>query len=99
LALLQRCFVSRFAAQYRKEIRGITHRAQIRLSQHSWPGNVRELENVIGHAAMMTTGDVVDTQDLPPYLRASAEHTPRAAISLPSGDTLGEVERAHILRI
>ena len=99
LALLQRCFVSRFAAQYRKEIRGITHRAQIRLSQHSWPGNVRELENVIGHAAMMTTGDVVDTQDLPPYLRASAEHPPRAAISLPSGDTLGEVERAHILRI
>src|ERR1019366_6525230 len=99
LTLLQRCFVARFATQYKKEIRGLTHRAQIRLSQHSWPGNVRELENVIGHASMMTTGDTVDTQDLPPYLRASAEHTQRAAIALPAGDTLEEVQRAHIIRI
>jgi transcriptional regulator with GAF, ATPase, and Fis domain len=37
LPLLQRHFVARFAAQYGKEIRGLTHRAQIRLSQHSWP--------------------------------------------------------------
>jgi DNA-binding NtrC family response regulator len=48
LPLLQRHFVTRFAAQYGKQIRGLTHRAQIRLSQHSWPGNVRELENVLG---------------------------------------------------
>ena len=60
LPLLQLHFVARFAAQYGKQVRGLTHRAQIRLSQHSWPGNVRELENVIGHAAMMTTSDMVD---------------------------------------
>jgi DNA-binding NtrC family response regulator len=46
----------------------LTHRAQIALSLHSWPGNVRELENVIGHACMMTLGDTIDVQDLPPYL-------------------------------
>jgi DNA-binding NtrC family response regulator len=74
LPLLQRHFVARFAAQYKKEIRGITHRAQIRLSQHSRPGNVRELENVIGHAAMMTLNDMVDAQDLPSYLQASPDH-------------------------
>ena len=33
LPLLQRHFVARFAAQYGKEIRGLTHRAQIRLSR------------------------------------------------------------------
>src|SRR6185437_9769742 len=65
LPLLERHFVARFAAQYGKEIRGLTHRAQIRLSQHSWPGNVRELENVIGHAAMMTMSNTIDVQDLP----------------------------------
>lgn len=73
LPLLQRHFVNRFAAQYRKEIRGLTHRARVRLSQHSWPGNVRELENVIGHAAMMTMGDLIDVEDLPAYLRAHSE--------------------------
>jgi transcriptional regulator with PAS, ATPase and Fis domain len=73
LPLLQRHFISRFAAEYKKEIHGLTHRTQLRLSQHSWPGHVRELENVIGHAAMMTMGDMIDLPDLPPYLRANSE--------------------------
>ncbi len=34
---------------------------------------VRELENVIGHACMMTLGDTIDVQDLPPYLLTEGE--------------------------
>ncbi|MCU1340264.1 MAG: Response regulator of zinc sigma-54-dependent two-component system [Bryobacterales bacterium] len=68
LPLLERHLIAKFASQYGKEIRGLTRRAQIRLAMHSWPGNVRELENVIGHACMMTLGDTIDVQDLPPYL-------------------------------
>lgn len=95
LPLLQRHFLTRFAAQYRKQIRGITRRAQIRLSRHSWPGNVRELENVVGHAAMMAPGDMIDEPDLPPYLKASSEHVaPRQGCG-----TLAQVERAHIIRV
>ncbi len=82
LPLLQHHFVTRFAAQYGKEIRGLTHRAQIRLSQHSWPGNVRELENVIGHAAMMSVGEMIDVQDLPAYLQVGAEHAGQVAAPL-----------------
>jgi len=99
LPLLQRHFVARFARQYKKEIRGITHRAQIRLSQHSWPGNVRELENVIGHAAMMASNDMLDAQDLPPYLHASEPAADQTARPRPAGVTLAEVERAHIIRV
>ena len=97
--LLQRHFVARFAAQYGKDLRGLTHRAQIRLSRHSWPGNVRELENVIGHAAMMTTGDMVDVQDFPAYLQAAPEHAEPTASPLPAGGTLAEVEREYIIRV
>ena len=100
LPLLQRHFVSRFAGQYSKNIRGITHGAQIRLSRHAWPGNVRELENVIGHAAMMTQGDMLDVPDLPPYLQgpeAATEET--AAMAGPDGGTLAEVERAHVIHV
>jgi DNA-binding NtrC family response regulator len=84
--------------QYKKELRGITHRAQLRLSRHSWPGNVRELENVVGHAAMMTTGNTIDAQDLPPYLQDSSERAepePEPVASV----TLAEAERAHIIRV
>jgi DNA-binding NtrC family response regulator len=73
LPLLERHFISRFAAQYGKDIRGLTHRAQILLARHSWPGNIRELENVIGHACMMVMGDTVDVHDLPGYLHGANE--------------------------
>jgi DNA-binding NtrC family response regulator len=104
LPLLERHLISKFAAQYQKEIRGLTHRAQILLASHSWPGNVRELENVLGHASMMTLGDTIDVQDLPAYMRpssgqgsgegAAAKSTP----SLPQGGTLEEQERILIVR-
>lgn len=99
LPLLQRHFVARFAAQYGKELRGLTHRAQLRLSKHPWPGNIRELENVIGHAAMMTITDMVDVQDLPAYLHASPGDPEQTAPSLPAGGTLAEVEREYIIRV
>jgi DNA-binding NtrC family response regulator len=73
LPLLTRHFVARFARQYGKHIRGLTHRAQITLLRHDWPGNVRELENVLGNACMMVMGDTIDVPDLPAYLRAPRE--------------------------
>jgi len=105
LPLLERHFVSRFAAQYAKDIRGLTHRAQILLSLHSWPGNVRELENVIGHAAMLVQSDMIDVPDLPAYLHpangameATASGAPPPT-ALESGvATLEEQERLLIIR-
>jgi DNA-binding NtrC family response regulator len=100
LPLLERHFVSKFAAQYQKEIRGLTHRAQIRLALHSWPGNVRELENVLGHGCMMTMGDMIDVQDLPAYLHSSsAAPGDFGSASTPeTGGTLDEQERILIVR-
>jgi DNA-binding NtrC family response regulator len=100
LPLLQRHFVARFAAQYRKEIRGLTQRAQVRLSQHPWPGNVRELENVIGHAAMMTMTDLIDVPDLHEYLQAPPGHKERSAMPLPvlEADSFAEQERLLVMR-
>jgi len=69
LPLLQRHFLEKFAAQYSKPITGITRRAQTRLASYSWPGNVRELENVIGNAAIMVDGPVIDLRDLPENIR------------------------------
>jgi DNA-binding NtrC family response regulator len=99
LPLLQLHFVARFAAQYGKQVRGLTHRAQIRLSRHSWPGNVRELENVIGHAVMMTASDMVDAQDLPPYLQAPSEQPKQSDAPMPTGGTLAAMERQYILQV
>ena len=104
LPLLERHFITKFASQYGKEISGLTRRAQMRLAMHSWPGNVRELENVIGHASMMTLGDTIDVQDLPPYLQTGEAAQGAAHEPLPAGETdsgmgtLEEQERQLIMR-
>lgn len=103
LPLLERHLMAKFAAQYKKPIRGLTHRAQIVLSLHAWPGNVRELENVLGHASMMALGDTIDIQDLPAYMRSPSDldaghgASESAPLAVQSG-TLEEQERVLIIR-
>ncbi len=95
LPYLQRHFVEKFAQQYNKVIRGISHKAQILLASYSWPGNVRELENVLGHACMMNEDGMIGVRDLPPQLRRSGHRD-----AAPDGDLvpLTELQRSHVLR-
>jgi transcriptional regulator with PAS, ATPase and Fis domain len=96
LLLLERHFLDKFAAEYKKPVVGITRRAQSRMAVYSWPGNVRELENVIGNACMMTEGTVIDIGDLPEPVRGQ------------SGDVTGpdeilmsvqELQKRHVMRV
>jgi DNA-binding NtrC family response regulator len=84
LPLLERFFIRKFAAQYKKPVESLTPRAQILLARHSWPGNVRELENVIGHACMLVAGEAIDIADLPQYMRQGVAAAASAANPLPA---------------
>ncbi len=104
LPLLQRHFVERFAKQYRKDIQGISHRAQTLLARYSWPGNVRELENVIGNAAMMAEGRVIDVHDVVDLLREPegerrGQREANGSFVCSSRLTLEEVERRYIEKV
>jgi DNA-binding NtrC family response regulator len=100
MPLLIRHFISKFSTQYRKNIRGLTRRAEIQMVTHSWPGNIRELENVIGHAAMMTMSDLIDIQDLPPYLLGNRGQNVQPEHSQAPGElgTLEQHERMLLVR-
>jgi DNA-binding NtrC family response regulator len=95
LPLLQKFFVEKFATQYKKEIKGITRRAQQQLARHNWPGNVRELENVIGNAAMMTQSNVIDLADLPESVRNPIEPPVNPDVVL----TMEEVQNQHLQKV
>lgn len=94
LPLLQRHLVKSFAAQYGKEIAGLTRRAQAFLARHTWPGNVRELENVLGNACMMVQGTMIDLADLPTHLQGKA-----GASAEDDFLSLEELQRRHLLRV
>jgi DNA-binding NtrC family response regulator len=82
LPLLQRHFLDKYSARYKKEITGITRRAQARLAAHAWPGNVRELESAISSSCIMANGPIIDLSDLPENLRAPAPIPESAAKEL-----------------
>jgi transcriptional regulator with PAS, ATPase and Fis domain len=97
LPLLTKYFVEKFSRQFRKDIRGLTQRAQIILARHNWPGNVRELENVLGHACIMAVAETIDVQDLPEYLRFPLRATAAPPISPPAEDETFESHEKRLL--
>jgi DNA-binding NtrC family response regulator len=47
----------------------VTPRALRALVEHEWKGNVRELEHGLERALVLSSGDAIDLDDLPPALR------------------------------
>jgi DNA-binding NtrC family response regulator len=62
------------------------------LEAYDWPGNVRELLHVIERAVILSPGDEIMPDDLPPEVRGAP--APPAATS---GGSLEAMERAHIV--
>jgi len=96
LPLLERHFIERFSAEYKKPVHGLTRRAQAVFSRHAWPGNVRQLENAIANACMMTATEVVDVGDLPESMRAGDTVASSDSQGLM---TMEEVQRRHAARV
>jgi two-component system response regulator HydG len=78
-----------------KPITGMTPAAARALLAHPWPGNIRELENCIRHALAVARYDHITLADLPAAVRGESSPTG----SDPKLGALGDVERAHILRV
>jgi transcriptional regulator with PAS, ATPase and Fis domain len=64
--LLAHHFLKVYAGKADKKVSGISPRAMEALTCNRWTGNVRELENVIERAVVLTSKEVLDTDDLPP---------------------------------
>ncbi|MCZ2152405.1 MAG: sigma-54 dependent transcriptional regulator [Bryobacterales bacterium] len=101
IPLLARHFLTAFAKDYAKNVRGITTRAMAVLTRNQWPGNVRELENVIGHAVMMAEGTMVDIGDFPPeYTQPNTMRTPAFPTEdLPTLADFGRQYARHALEV
>jgi DNA-binding NtrC family response regulator len=99
IPLLTKFLIEKYGCQFRKEISGLSQRAQLLLNRHNWPGNVRELENVIGHGCMMAQDEKIDIQELPEYLRLASSMTQLGVACTGSAvaeDTLNSHERRFI---
>lgn len=65
IPVLAEHFIARFDRLKKKTIRGISEQAFDILLRYRWPGNVRELENVIERMVILSSGSIIDIDDLP----------------------------------
>ena len=62
---LATCFLRRYSARFRRDVKGFAPAAMKRLQAHWWPGNIRELENLVERLVAITDGDWITEDDLP----------------------------------
>ena len=87
--------IEHFLKQFRvtgQKAKTISPEALQLLENYPWPGNIRELANTIERLMILTPGDVIGPEDLPPNIR------------LPGGPaggpaSLAEMERLHVTRV
>jgi two-component system response regulator HydG len=88
-------FLVESAARHGKPARELSPEALDILMSYRWPGNVRELKNAIESMVLLSRGEVIAPDAVPPYVRPSGGDTPDILKSL-SGLPAEEVERALI---
>ena len=95
-------FLDKFAKENAREMKGFSPSAMDYLSAYEWPGNVRQLENVIERCVVLSSGDTVNAEDLPPEIKDEESQFKSAVDLLPTkldlSDTLEKIEGAVIRR-
>ncbi len=67
--LLVTHFIDEFNSQYKLNKKGVAPDAMQILLDYSWPGNVRELKNAIQSAMILSTEDMVNSDNLPKKIK------------------------------
>jgi len=91
IPLIARYFLEKYARSMSKDVTDISPEAMKILVQYNWPGNIRELRNTIERALVVVgEKDQIEPDDLNLLFLSKTD---------PPGDSLEEIEKAHVQRI
>ena len=95
---LARHFLAEANSTFHKAVKRLATEAETLLLAYGWPGNVRELKNLIERLVILSTGDAIESDQLPlPFAGATDGPSAEEASSEPR--TLEAVERAYIVKV
>jgi Nif-specific regulatory protein len=97
--LLANYFLERIVRRTGRPVKGVSPEALDVLMNHEWPGNIRQLQNSIERAVILSSGELIEAQDiqlstLGKSVRSSSqpsEHVDNREVSLEV------IEKEHIL--
>ena len=81
IPLLVKCFLKDFALKEGEVEKTITNDALAMLIKHDWPGNVRELKNIAERLVIMTAGNIIDENDIPPFVKEDEINEPDTSVA------------------
>lgn len=95
LAELATSFVKSYSAKHGRQVSDISPEALALLAEYQFPGNVRELANTIERAVIVSTGKLVELDDLPEPIRIAVSLQRRRA----EPQSLAAVEAEYVAEI
>ena len=75
IPLLAETFLANYHNNHGGTFKHMAPEVITQLKNYHWPGNVRELKNLMERLSIMCATELVQTTDLPPYLRAGSQAT------------------------
>jgi len=66
-------YIKYFNGVHGLNITGVTEEAKALFLKYGWPGNIRELRNVIEHAFIIESSDMIQASSLPTTLKATSQ--------------------------
>ena len=94
-------FLARYAEKNKKAVSHVADEAMELLKTYAWPGNIRELEHAIERAVAMTNTTVLFPEDFPGEVQrgTSGGNVQGASENQPGGNSLEDLEKAHIVKV
>jgi DNA-binding NtrC family response regulator len=89
-------FIRKYNNELNRHITGMDEETRRILMNYEWKGGIRELENVIERALILSEGQKITKQDLPPNLM-KLEPVPEASLRLK--DAVADFEKQHIEQV
>jgi transcriptional regulator with PAS, ATPase and Fis domain len=99
IPLLVQHFVSRYAKEMNKNVKGVDNEVMKCLLAHSWKGEVRELENVIERAVIFAEGSLITKNELPGFFEQRQDALYAFDTGRSMKEAVDEFERQYITQV
>lgn len=78
VGLLAEHFLAKLRQSRDKQVLGFHHEALAKLLRYDFPGHVRELHNIVEHAFVICTGELIQVEDLPQRVLSTSQQQSEA---------------------
>lgn len=93
IPILIKHFLTKFAAEFGRQLKDISPEALTALRAYDWPGNIRELQNVMERALLISEGEGIGVKHLPVNFHAKEQFS---VVSLDRELSIDEYARTFV---